>query len=229
MGLRRVRGLVEKAGRGVEQGRRQRPFRDATDLCVRAGVDAKDRECLADAGALKGLAGLQFQARWAMAAIMPQLPLFAAGAVVEEEIQELVAQPLGEDLYSDYASLGTTLRPHPLTLLRPELSARRLMSSLELRRHGQPARVAGLVVGRQRPGTASGVTFVTLEDEFGMVNVVVWRALAERQRRELVASQLLRVDGTIETRDGVLHVVAGRLEDLSELLQGLDTRSRDFH
>ncbi|MGF7244055.1 error-prone DNA polymerase [Pseudomonas oryzihabitans] len=231
MGLRMVRGLAEKAGRAVEQARRQRPFRDVADLCLRAGLDAKARECLADAGALKGLAGHRFQARWAMAAIEPQLPLFAEGAVVEEEIQELVAPTVGEDLYSDYASLGTTLGPHPLTLLRPELSARRLMSSLELkeRRHGQPARVAGLVVGRQRPGTASGVTFVTLEDEHGMVNVVVWRTLAERQRRELVASQLLRVDGTVETRDGVLHIVAGRLEDISELLQGLDTRSRDFH
>ena len=230
MGLRMVRGLAEKAGRAIEQARRQRSFCDVTDLCLRAGLDAKARECLADAGALKGLAGHRFQARWAMAAIEPQLPLFAEGAVVEEEIQELVAPTVGEDLYSDYASLGTTLGPHPLTLLRPELSARRLMSSHELkeRRHGQPARVAGLVVGRQRPGTASGVTFVTLEDEFGMVNVVVWRTLAERQRRELVASQLMRVDGTIETRDGVLHVVAGRLKDISELLQGLDTRSRDF-
>ena len=150
--------------------------------------------------------------------------------MVEEKIQELVAPTVDEDLYSDYASLGTTLGPHPLILLRPELSARRLMSSKELkeRRHGQPARIAGLVVGRQRPGTASGVTFVTLEDKYGMVNVVVWRTLAERQRRELVASQLLRVDGTVETRDGVLHVVAGRLEDVSRLLQGLNTRSRDF-
>lgn len=166
-----------------------------------------------------------------MAAIEPQLPLFAEGAVVEEEIQELVAPTLGEDLHSDYASLGTTLGPHPLTLLRHKLRAQRLMSSRDLkeRRHGQPARIAGLVVGRQRPGTASGVTFVTLEDEFGMVNVVVWRTLAERQRRELVASQLMRVDGTIETRDGVLHVVAGRLEDISDLLDNLEIKSRDFH
>lgn len=85
------------------------------------------------------------------------------------------------------------------------------------------------MVGRQRPGTASAVTFVTPEDDFGMANVVVWRALAERQRRELVASQLLRVDGTVETHDGVLHVVAGRLDAISELLMGLDTRSRDLH
>ncbi len=102
------------------------------------------------------------------------------------------------------------------------------MNSIELmeRRYGQLALVAGLVVGRQRPSTASGVTFVTLEDEYGMVNVVVWRTLAERQRRELVGSQRIRVDGTVETRDGVVNVVAGRLKDISELLQGLNTRSR---
>lgn len=113
------------------------------------------------------------------------MPFFAEGAVVEEEIQELVALTVGKDVYSDYASLHTILGPHPLILLRPELTVRRLMSSHVLReqRHGQPVRVAGLVVGRQRPGTASGVTFVTLEDEYGIVNVVVWRTLAERQRR----------------------------------------------
>lgn len=105
------------------------------------------------------------------------------------------------------------------------------MSVRDLRErcHGQPARIAGLVVGLQRPGSASGATFLTLEDEFGMVNVVASRILAERQRRELVASQLLHADGTIETRDGVLHVEVGGLQDISELLQGLDTRSSDFH
>jgi len=110
-----------------------------------------------------------------MAAVEPQLPLFADGVVVEEEALELEAPSVGENLYADYATLGTTLGPRPLTLLRPRLMARRLMSSRDLaeRRHGQPGRVAGLVVGRQRPGTASGITFVTLEDEFGMVNVVV--------------------------------------------------------
>jgi error-prone DNA polymerase len=110
------------------------------------------------------------------------------------------------------------------------------MSSNELKehRHGQLAQVASLVVGPQRPGTGSGMTFVLLEDEHGMVNVVVWRTnvvvwrtLAERQRQrhELVASQLLGLNGTVETREGVMHVAAGRLEDISEPLQGLDTRS----
>lgn len=84
------------------------------------------------------------------------------------------------------------------------------------------------MIGRQRPQTASGVIFVTLEDEFGMVNVVVWRDLAERQRRPLIQSQLLRVDGHLESASGVQHLIAGRLSDLTPLLTGLDVRSRDF-
>jgi error-prone DNA polymerase len=94
--------------------------------------------------------------------------------------------------------------------------------------HGQPVSVAGLVTGRQRPGTASGVTFVTLEDEFGNVNVVVWRDLAERQRQVLVGSQLLKVDGRWEKEGEVRHLIAGRLSDLSPLLDGISVRSRDF-
>ncbi|MNH20651.1 Error-prone DNA polymerase [compost metagenome] len=100
--------------------------------------------------------------------------------------------------------------------------------ALEEAEHGDKVSVAGLVTGRQRPGTASGVTFVTLEDEFGNVNVVVWRDLAERQRRVLVGSQLMRVSGRLECESGVRHLIAQRLEDLSALLQGLDVRSRDF-
>ncbi len=116
-------------------------------------------------------------------------------------------------------------------MLRAELKARRCRSSQELLsvEHGRPVSVAGLVTGRQRPGTASGVTFVTLEDEFGNVNVIVWRDLAERQRRVLVGSQLLKVDGRWEQVGEVRHLIAGRMSDLSELLDGVRVRSRDFH
>ena len=118
-----------------------------------------------------------------------------------------------------------------MTLLRGALKARRCRSSRDLLKleADRPVRVAGLVVGRQRPGTASGVTFVTLEDEFGMINVIVWRDLAEQQRRPFLSARLMQVDGTLEAKDGVRHVIAGRLTDLSGLLEGLDVRSRDFH
>ena len=127
--------------------------------------------------------------------------------------------------------MGTTFGPHPLSLLRRRLTGLGCRSSqgLEGVAHGDVISVAGLVVGRQRPQTASGVTFVTLEDEFGNLNVVVWRDLAERQRRVLVGAQLMRVMGKLEFADGVRHLIARRLEDLSPLLHGLDVRSRDFH
>jgi error-prone DNA polymerase len=137
----------------------------------------------------------------------------------------------GEDVQTDYATIGTTLGPHPLTLLRDDLRARRCRSSRELDglSNGRLVKVAGLVIGRQRPQTASGITFVTLEDEHGMLNVVVRLELAERQRRVLVGSRLMQVDGHLEQASGVRHVIAGRLHDLTPLLDGLDVRSRDFH
>jgi error-prone DNA polymerase len=200
------------------------------DLCRRAALDARARQCLADAGALRGLAGDRYRARWAVAGVEPQLPLFADQPASREDPVALPQPTVGEDLLTDYATLGTTLGPHPLALLREQLKAKRCRSSRELGavEHGRPVSVAGLVIGRQRPQTASGVIFVTLEDEFGMVNVVVWHDLAERQRRVLLQARLLRVDGHLESADGVRHVIAGRLVDLSQLLTGLDVKSRDF-
>ncbi len=230
LGLRLVRGLREDVANTIAQARELRPFVDVADLCLRAHLDHRAREQLADAGALRGLAGHRHKARWAIAGVEPQLPLFA-GQVTEEAPVSLPLPSRGEDLLTDYATLGTTLGPHPLILLRGSLKARRCRSSRDLLKleADRPVRVAGLVVGRQRPGTASGVTFVTLEDEFGMINVIVWRDLAEQQRRPFLSARLMQVDGTLEAKDGVRHVIAGRLTDLSGLLEGLDVRSRDFH
>lgn len=231
LGMRMIRGMREEDARRIEQARQSGAFRDVEDLSVRARLDASARERLADAGALGGLVGHRYKARWAVAGVEEQLPLFAGVSTPNEAAPGLPAPSPGEDLLTDYATLGTTLGPHPLALLRQALRARRCRSSRELQavEHGRPVSVAGLVIGRQRPQTASGVIFVTLEDEFGLVNVVVWHDLAERQRRVLVQSQMLRIDGHLETQDGVRHVIAGRLTDMTELLTGLDIRSRDFH
>ena len=231
LGLRQIRGFSEGDARRLEQARAQRPWRDVEDLCLRARLDGRARARLADAGALRGLAGDRHQARWQVAAVQAQLPLFAEFESTLEQAVALPAPSIAEDLAADYDTLGTTLGPHPLTLLRTRLRALGCRSSRELAgvEHGDSIAVAGIVVGRQRPQTASGVTFVTLEDEHGMVNVVVWRDLAERQRRELVGSKLLKVSGQLEQESGVRHLIARRLEDISPLLQGLDVRSRDFH
>ncbi|WOE77387.1 error-prone DNA polymerase [Pseudomonas protegens] len=230
LGLRMIKGFRQEDGQCIESARRQRAFVDIADLAERARLDVRAQELLADAGALRALAGDRYRARWEVAGVEKQLGLFAELPRQEEAPVNLPRPSVGEDLQADYHSLGTTLGPHPLALLRAQLKARRCRSSRELLEveHGRSVSVAGLVTGRQRPGTASGVTFVTLEDEFGNVNVVVWRDLAERQRRVLVGSQLLKVDGTLETEGEVRHLIAGRLTDLSPLLDGISVRSRDF-
>nr|WP_172424905.1 error-prone DNA polymerase [Pseudomonas sp. A46] len=231
LGLRMVRGFREDDARRIEAARSGAAFTSVADLVQRARLDAGARERLADAGALRGLAGHRHKARWAVAGVEVQAPLFA-GLPESREVQVALPLPsVAEDMLTDYATLGTTLGPHPLSLLRAALRKRRCRTSREVQgtEHGRSLSVAGLVVGRQRPQTASGVIFVTLEDEFGMVNVVVWHDLAERQRRVLVGSQLLQVDGRLESVDGVRHLIARRLQDLTPLLDGLDIRSRDFH
>ena len=230
LGFAMVRGFRAEDAQRIVQARSEREFSDATDLCERAALDARARDLLADAGALRGLAGHRHRARWAVAGVEAQRPLFA-GKPATSEIQVSLPLPgISEDMQADYATMGTTLGPHPLTLLRQQLRARRCRSSKELPALGSGRNIfaAGLVTGRQRPQTASGVTFVTLEDEHGMINVVVWRQVAEAQRRVLLESRLLMVEGKLESENGVRHVIARRLHDLTPLLGSLDARSRDF-
>ena len=149
----------------------------------------------------------------------------------QETAPQFAAPSEGEDIVADYASLGLTLGRHPLQLLRERLARRRFLSAAQLA--AQPdralARMAGIVTCRQRPGTASGVVFVTLEDESGTANIVVYSRLAERQRRELLGSRLLGVLGQVQRAGEVVHLVAGRLVDLNPWLGRLETESRDFH
>jgi len=230
MGLRMIRGFREEDARRIETARGHQAFSDATDLCLRAHLDNRARESLADSGALRGLIGHRHRARWEIAGVEAQRPLFTDQCTSDEPQVALPLPSVAQDLVADYQTLGTTLGPHPMALLRGKLAAKRFRSSKDLLtlEHGCTVNVAGLVVGRQRPGTASGVTFVTLEDEHGMLNVVVWLDLAERQRKVLVGSQLMQVFGKFEYQKGVRHVIAQRLFDLTPLLTGLDVRSRDF-
>jgi error-prone DNA polymerase len=229
LGLRQIGGLSEQAALSIMTARRQRPFRDIADLCLRANLDEKARNALAEAGALQSLAGNRNQARWIVAGVERQRPLLP-GSPEERQI-ELPTPAMGEEILSDYRALGLTLHAHPLSLLRDKLRARRLLGSRELqdKRHGSRVHAAGLVTNRQRPQTASGTIFVTLEDEHGMVNVVVWEHVAQRRRKALLGASLLAVRGRWEQVDGVAHLIAQDMHDLSDMLGGLRTASRDFH
>jgi len=229
LGYRLIKGLQAAASARIVLARVNKPFADAEDLCARSGLNSRDRVLLADAGALKGLVGHRHRARWAIQGVEKQLPLFGDIAVRDIEVS-LPVPSFGEDTVADYSSIGLTLGKHPLSLLRSRLKSQRCQRSRDLQnvQHGQSVRMAGLVTLRQRPETASGVTFLTLEDEDGMVNVVVWAQLGERQRRVLLESELMMVEGRWESVEGVQHLIAGRLTDMSPMLGELDVRSRDF-
>ncbi|WP_028995532.1 error-prone DNA polymerase [Azonexus hydrophilus] len=233
LGLREIKGLSREAAVRIADARRRAPFADVADLAARCALGKRDLDQLAAADALRGLAGHRRQAAWAVAdsgrrAIQGDL---FAGLPAPETAVELAAPTLADNLVADYRQLGHSLRPHPLTLLREHLAARRFLSAGELAQRGDRAlvRVAGIVTGRQRPGTATGIVFVTLEDESGWTNVVVKPGLVEKQRRELLGAPLLGVYGQLQCADGVVHLVAQRLVDLSAWLGRLETRSRDFH
>jgi error-prone DNA polymerase len=221
LGLRMVSGLSEAAGRRIASAK---PYQRVFDL----SLNRKDLRALAAAGALQSITGHRRYAHWAAAGAVRRAPLDVPSM---EVMPHLTAPSEGADIVADYASLGLTLGRHPLALLRGTLKGMGLADARQVQEltHGSTTRVAGLVTCRQRPDTASGVVFVTLEDETGNMNIVVWHRLVERQRRELLGARLLGVDGTIERDGDVVHVVARRLVDHSALLGPLDTASRDFH
>jgi error-prone DNA polymerase len=230
LGLLMVKGLSETGGERIVQARAQGGFASVEELMRRARLDRHELKHLAASDALLGIAGHRRLAYWQVAGV-DTAPQLLAEAPVHETDPQLSAPSEGDGLVADYASLGLTLGRHPLALLRPRLKRMRLAATEDVRRlpHGASVRAAGIVIGRQRPDTASGVVFVTLEDETGCVNVIVWRDLGERQRRELLSAQLMAVYGSVEREGEVVHVIARRLADHSELLGRLAASSRDFH
>jgi error-prone DNA polymerase len=229
LGMSLLRGMKDGAAERIENARAVRPFETVADLARRAQLDRKDLHVLADANALVSLAGNRREALWQSVAAVPDKDMLAAAAV-QDETPELGAPTEANDIVADYRAVGLTLGRHPLELLRPQLLANRLMPASTLRTYGDGrlARGCGLVTVRQRPGTAKGVMFVTLEDETGNVNVIVWPSLLEKQRKEALGASLLAVYGTWQCQGEVRHLVAQRLVDMSHLLGGLTSTSRDF-
>ncbi|MDM7948428.1 error-prone DNA polymerase [Hydrogenophaga sp.] len=217
--------------RGVTRSGAGGGFVDADELARRAELNQQDMRQLAAADALLSLSGHRRQQVWDAAALKPA-PALLSHAPVDEDVLTLPEAPEGEAIVWDYASLGLTLRRHPLALLRPLLARRRLQTAEELKEapNGRLVRHCGIVTLRQQPETAHGVVFVSLEDETGVVQVIVWKALRERQRAALTRSRLLAVYGTWQREGEVRNLIAGHLEDLTPLLGRLAAgRSRDFH
>jgi error-prone DNA polymerase len=217
-------------GQGIATARAAGRVDAVQYLAERAGLGRRSLDALAAAGALASLAGHRHGARWQAAGVRRNRDLLAGQAPREAPVP-LPAPREGQDIAADYRGLGLTLGRHPLALLRGQLGRRRVSTAAALAGlpDGRLVRVAGIVTHRQRPGTASGVVFVTLEDETGSVNLVVWPRMLEAQREAVLGARLMLVHGRLQAADGVIHVVAGRIEDRSGLLGALPVASRDFH
>ena len=229
LGLRQVKGLAEEAGRRAVTARPADGYRSIQQVLEAAGLDRRELGALASAGALESLAGHRHQARWAVAGAEQPTPLF--GSMDRYQAMPLLSKPTeGQNIVADYQSLGMTLERHPLHLLRHRLDRYRYRPAgcLAGLVTGSSVNVAGLVITKQRPGTASGVTFVTLEDETGHVNLVVWKQVAESYRPALLNARLMGIRGELQIQGEVIHVIARQLIDHTEMLGNLLVTSRDF-
>ena len=241
LGLRLVKGLTRTGAARLTEARAAGPFSAPSDLARRAGLERTDLEALAGAGALASLSGNRHLAFWDVAGVERPLPLETtntpaaahdSAAPAADAARPLIGAPSeAESIAADYASVGLTLGRHPLALLREQLRARGVSSAEEagVRPEGSPVRAAGIVLMRQRPAAAGGVTFLTLEDESGQVNVIVWERIAQAYREALLGARLLEVHGRLQHAEGVTHLIARRLFDRTGLLGALVTRLRDFH
>jgi error-prone DNA polymerase len=232
LGLRMVSGLSKAVAERIVHQRGIAAFSSTQDLALRCALDVGDLRALASADALLSLSGHRRQQVWDASALRLS-PALLQGVPVEEEALVLEAAAEGEEVVFDYAALGLSLRSHPMALLRAQLTPKRLLTAEQMRDYpsGRLVRACGIVTMRQQPQTAKGVVFVTLEDETGSVNVIVWKAVKEQFREVLYRARLMAVFGVWQKDSGgeVRHVVAKRLVDLTPLLGELSTVSRDFH
>jgi error-prone DNA polymerase len=229
LGLCMVKGMSRTAAEQVVTLRGESPYKSIGELAARARLRANDYAALAAADALRTIAGNRHKARWDIAGVAEPTALFPAMEFAEA-LPLLPAPTRMEDVVSDYAHTGLTLRTHPMAVARTALPDN-CVSAAELWQLADKTKVyvAGLVITRQRPGSAANVTFVTLEDEAGFINLVVWEKVAEQYRRVLLNASVLGVWGETQKQDGVLHVIVRLMADLSHLLHDLSLPTRSFH
>ncbi|MGI9876291.1 error-prone DNA polymerase [Vibrio chagasii] len=233
LGMRQIKGLSEHGIQSVLANRPSSGYRHPSQV-KQLSINKKDIELLASANALHNVSGDRFQTRWAIMDSASDLPLFSQidDSFEKGHDEQGLQQPSEmQDLLEDFTSVGISLNKHPITLLEEANRLGRFthMKDLKQQRHKSMVTVVGLVTGKQSPGTAAGVTFVTLEDNTGNINVVVWGATARAQQQAYLTAKALKVQGILEKEGEVVHVIAGKLIDITDEIVGLKTKSRDFH
>jgi len=230
LGFRLVSRLSETGANKVLAARERGPFTSAADLVRRSGINQGDQQALAIAGALENISGDRHHAQWDLLGV-EQLPELLENASAYEPALQLPLPTEGENIVADYMSTGLTLGRHPLALLRKKLGEEGIIDSASWSAvpNGRSARLAGIIKVRQRPGSAKGVMFMTLEDEHGTMNVILWQQVIENYRQIVLGAKMVSVYGVTQREQDVVHLVAKRIEDLSWMLGELTTHSRNFH
>jgi error-prone DNA polymerase len=230
LGLCRVAGLAEEQGKGIVIEREHGIFESVDDLAHRANLNRRSLESLARAGALNSLAEHRRYAHW-QALGVERLPGALAGASAKEPAVSLTAATEAEEIAADYVGLGLSLGRHPLALLRARFDRLKVHRAADLihLKNGRRVRVAGIVTHRQRPETASGVIFMSLEDETGISNLILWPSIQTSQRQAIFTGRMLIVEGQLQSASNVVHVIAEKIRDYTRWLGRLPTQSRDFH
>ena len=230
LGLRLVRGLPLALAEAIMAARRERPIRSIHDLARRTSIGRPMLARLAAADALASLGLTRRTALWQVLALAEELPLFANLEDEADANPPLREMSLGEQVVADYGTVGLSLKAHPFALIRPEMDKLHVATADQLTKIEtlKTVRVAGLVLVRQHPSTAKGTIFVTLEDETGVVNLVIWPKVWQRFRHVARNAVALLAEGKLERANGVIHVMPNNIEDVSDALRGLSSRSRDF-
>ena len=231
LGLSQIKGFQENTAQKIVDARKQHVFVSIADLAQRTQITHSEIERLSSADALRQIAGHRYNAHWYASAVKANTPLLDQHAFKERQAFNLNGPSLEQDVMLDYSALSLTLKAHPLSILRTEEPFKRCTPCAQLPTIGNQrfVQVAGLVTCRQRPGTAKGTLFLTVEDETGNINVVVWKSLQERCRTVLLSGQLILVKGHVEINETVVHVIAGDIVDYSARLADFAGKIRSFH
>ena len=239
LGLRMARGLAEKDAQRLAEARKHTPYTSILELARRANMHAGSLVRLAKSDAFRSMGISRRDAAWAIKSLRSDiLPLFADADRREQGIQpEIKETPValppmtgGREVVEDYRSIGLTLRSHPVSFLREELTRRAISPCKALRtaRDGSQISVAGLVLVRQKPGSAKGVMFITLEDETDIANLIVWPSTFDKLRRAILGAQVMTVRGKVQYASGVVHLIVEHLLDETELLNGIGGQNQSF-
>ena len=226
-----VKGLANAHAAELIGARGEQAYRSVAEVRQRAGVPVAALERIAEADGFRALGLDRRQALWEIRGLADtRLPLFAAADEAAEPGVALPPMPQGGEVVEDYRSVGLSLRRHPVSFLRDELSRERIVpcAALAELRDGARATVAGVILVRQRPGSASGVLFITIEDETGHANLIVWPRVFERQRRLVMSASMLGCRGKVQKEGEVIHVIVDHLTDFSGLLASVGARGEKF-